>query len=106
MRREPCRTVLLAAVLTLGACGQQAQTSSAPPTADVASTTATADGKAGRIVIPARFDEAGQFSDGLAAVRIGAKFGYIDKQGTIVIQPQFDFANPFAEGVAAAAIGA
>jgi len=41
----------------------------------------------------------------MAAVRIGAKFGYIDKDGKVAIMPQFDFAGSFSEGLAAVGIG-
>jgi hypothetical protein len=40
-----------------------------------------------------QFDEATDFTEGLAAVRLGdyttGKCGYIDKQGKFVITPQF-----------------
>jgi len=40
------------------------------------------------------------FSEGLAVVPVGDKWGYIDKTGRIVIKPQFDAAHPFTEGLA------
>lgn len=40
------------------------------------------------------------FSEGLAGVRVGNKYGYIDKTGKYVINPQFDQAFPFNEGLA------
>ena len=43
---------------------------------------------------------AGDFSEGLAVVRIGEKYGYVDKTGTVVIEPRFDEANGFSEGLA------
>ncbi len=55
----------------------------------------------GKIVIPPGFDEAGPFSEGLAAVKVGDKFGYVDKTGTMKIAPAFDTAEPFKEGLAA-----
>lgn len=45
--------------------------------------------------------EARDFCEGLAAVKIGQKWGYIDRQGKIVIQPKFMGAQDFAEGLAA-----
>lgn len=57
--------------------------------------------KTGRIVIKPQFDEAKDFSEGLAVVRIGHKYGYIDKTGRMVITPQFDEAREFSEGLAA-----
>ena len=44
----------------------------------------------GKLVILAQFDEAHSFSQGLAAVKVGSKWGFIDKSGKFVIQPQFD----------------
>lgn len=43
---------------------------------------------------------AGQFSEGLAEVRINGKSGFIDKTGQIVIQPKYYSAKPFSEGLA------
>jgi hypothetical protein len=37
---------------------------------------------------------------GFYKVRIGGKFGYIDKQGKLVIQPAFDDARKFRDGLA------
>lgn len=55
----------------------------------------------GKMVIPPDFDEAGPFSQGLAAVKVGDKFGYVDKTGKMKIAPQFEKAEPFKEGLAA-----
>lgn len=33
-------------------------------------------------------------------MKVGEKYGYIDKTGTIVIDTQFDTADPFSEGLA------
>jgi uncharacterized lipoprotein YddW (UPF0748 family) len=52
------------------------------------------------MAIPPQFDQADSFSEGLARVRIGDKWGYIDQTGQFVISPQFDEANSFSEGVA------
>ena len=43
--------------------------------------------KAGKMVIPAQFDAAAGFWEGLALVRVGKKFGYIDKSGKYVWAP-------------------
>ena len=45
--------------------------------------------------------KAKNFSEGLAAVKIGKKWGYIDQQGKLVINPQFIRAENFSEGLAA-----
>ncbi len=54
----------------------------------------------GEIVIPAKFDFAQYFTEGLSAVRQKDKWGYIDKAGNIVISPKFDYALPFHHGYA------
>ena len=54
----------------------------------------------GRIVIEPRFFAAGQFSEGLAAVRLKGTYGYIDPKGSFVIPPRFDIGLPFQNGVA------
>jgi hypothetical protein len=43
----------------------------------------------GEIAIPATFEQAGPFSEGLAAVKLGGKIGFIDATGKMVIAPQF-----------------
>jgi hypothetical protein len=47
-----------------------------------------------RFAIKPQYDEARQFSDGFAAVRIGdadnGKWGFVDKRGKMVLGPQFD----------------
>jgi hypothetical protein len=51
--------------------------------------------------IPAQFDNAYDFFDGLAAVRMNNKWGYIDKTGNPVIPLQFNSASSFENGLAA-----
>ncbi|MEA5621812.1 WG repeat-containing protein [Nostoc sp. UHCC 0251] len=45
-------------------------------------------------------DNKHDFSEGLAAVYMNGKWGYIDRQGNPVIQPQFSQANNFSERLA------
>lgn len=54
----------------------------------------------GRVVIPPQFRSAGDFSEGLASVRLSGTYGYIDATGTFIIPPQFDYATPFSGGLA------
>ncbi len=69
--------------------------------------------RTGRTVITLQknvyFDCAGNFSDGLAAVRMGdrqtGKWGYVDKSGKMVVTPQFDAASAFNMERAAVRIG-
>jgi hypothetical protein len=56
-------------------------------------------------MIEPRFEHAMRFSEGLAAVVVHGKFGYIDGSGTFVIMPVFDFAGEFREGHAEILIG-
>lgn len=53
-----------------------------------------------RYVIAPRFDVAEDFSEDLAAVRIGTHWGYINRSGKVVIPPAFDQAGKFTEGLA------
>jgi hypothetical protein len=58
---------------------------------------------AGKFVIASRFDDARDFSEGRAAVKIGKQWGYIDKTGHVVIRPRFSEALKFHDGLAAVA---
>lgn len=57
-------------------------------------------GKDGQLVIPAQFDSARGFSDGLAVAEIEERYGYIDRTGKFVIQPKFPKAWDFSDGFA------
>lgn len=68
----------------------------------------------GEVRIPAQFEAATDFREGLAAVGLGGTrdefgnakgqvWGYIDARGKIVINPQFVRADDYAEGLAAVA---
>ena len=46
------------------------------------------------------FEHATDFSEGLAAVQIGEKNGYIDARGKPAIPPAFDETGPFVDGLA------
>jgi len=75
----------------------------------------------GKWAIRPSFDQAESFSEGLAAVRVGAtwrphpesgcfflfggKWGFINKAGALVIRPGFDEVRSFSEGLAAVRIG-
>ncbi|MCL1835509.1 MAG: WG repeat-containing protein, partial [Oscillospiraceae bacterium] len=45
-------------------------------------------------------DMAYPFTEGLARIEVGGKFGFIDKSGEIIAQPAYDSAEPFTEGLA------
>lgn len=59
----------------------------------------------GKIVIPASFDEAYAFEEGLAQVKLDKKFGYVDTSGHYVVHPQFSSVGDFREGLAAVKAG-
>ncbi len=54
----------------------------------------------GNIVIPAKYDDALDFSDGLALVKFKGKCGFIDKTDKLVIPAKYDSAWPFSDGLA------
>jgi len=54
----------------------------------------------GRVISDGRYDDARNFSEGLAPVQIQNLWGFIDKMGTIVISPKFESADPFSDGLA------
>ncbi|MGI8980570.1 MAG: WG repeat-containing protein [Pirellulaceae bacterium] len=56
--------------------------------------------RTGQLAIPANFDGADQFSEGLAAVVKDGKYGYIDTRGKMVIASQYRLAEPFQDGIA------
>jgi len=61
--------------------------------------------KTGKMAIEPQFNEAWDFQEGLARIRMGddyanSKYGYIDKTGKTVIEPQFNEAGDFQEGLA------
>lgn len=57
--------------------------------------------KSGRPISDLRFDDAMDFSEGMAPVRIGRLWGYVNRSGQISISPMFESAEPFSEGLAA-----
>jgi WD40 repeat protein len=59
----------------------------------------------GKTVIEPKFDSAGEFSEGLAAVEIDGKWGFVDQNGKSVIEPRYSRACEFSEGFARIQIG-
>jgi hypothetical protein len=53
----------------------------------------------GKTVIKCQFDDAGEFSEGLAKIRKDTLFGFIDTTGKIIIEPQFYQAAYFSDGL-------
>jgi WG containing repeat len=54
----------------------------------------------GRPISEQRFDDAKDFSEELAPVKIDGKWGFVDKTGALVVKPQFDTAESFSDGLA------
>lgn len=54
----------------------------------------------GREVIPAKFDNVIEFSEGLAGVLTNNKCGFIDRYGTIVIPAKYENVKNFVDGLA------
>jgi hypothetical protein len=59
----------------------------------------------GALAIDYTFDQAYDFSEGLATVKLGDAFAFINRNGTKVIQPNFEDARSFSEGLAAVKAG-
>ncbi|HEX5706676.1 MAG TPA: WG repeat-containing protein, partial [Pyrinomonadaceae bacterium] len=57
--------------------------------------------RTGRTVIPAVYDDARDFSEGLALVSRDGRYGFIDKTGKVVIPLQYFYGSSFSEGLAA-----
>lgn len=55
----------------------------------------------GMLVIPCRYDLAGQFSEGYAAVMSGNKWGFIDYSGDTLVSYKYDEVKDFVNGYAA-----
>lgn len=56
------------------------------------------------IFVPFKFDEADDFSEGMARVKLESKWGYINGM-EYVINPQYEDALPFSDGLAAVKTG-
>jgi hypothetical protein len=54
----------------------------------------------GSTVLPAQFEHAGEFHDGLAVVKKDGAYGFIDRSGTLVISAQYKEVSEFADGLA------
>ncbi len=56
---------------------------------------------AGEWVLEPQFEDALDFSEGLAVIRQEGQYGYINESGEFAIEPQFEAAQSFSEGLAA-----
>ena len=63
------------------------------------------DTTTGEIVVPCIYDFVQDFIEGFAGVKLGGKYGFIDKTGKVVIPIIYDRILYFSEGLAAVGIG-
>ena len=54
----------------------------------------------GKVIVPCKYEEANDFSDGMALVKTEKGFGFIDKTGKEAIPCKYDYARDFHEGLA------
>ena len=47
-----------------------------------------------------QYDWVGRFSEGLAAVQLKRKWGFVDRQGNVVIPIEYDSVEPWDDGLA------
>lgn len=100
MNRKITCIVYFTAIVLLSACSNGEEDKALYPKQD------NKTGKWGYVddnekeIVPFRYDEAQEFSDGMAKVSIDGKNGFINKKGKMVIKPQSWGAGNFHEGMA------
>lgn len=57
------------------------------------------------VVIRVMYDDARDFSEGLAAVSVDSEWGFVDKTGNMVIAPQYEYVGDFKNGDAYVSMG-
>ncbi len=61
--------------------------------------------RSGRDVFASRWDELKCYSEGLAAIRAGDRWGFVDVEGKAVVEPAFAAVSDFSEGLAGFEVG-
>ncbi|PZP50292.1 MAG: hypothetical protein DI598_05880 [Pseudopedobacter saltans] len=59
----------------------------------------------GKLVIEYKYDYAGDFSEGLAHVRLNKKSGFIDEKDNVIVPFNYEWADAFSEGLAPVKLG-
>jgi hypothetical protein len=92
------KSIFLASILFLSADLSYSQNSQAMARVKIKNKYGYVDRK-GTLVIPAQFEEAEDFREGIALVKFNDKHEYIDRTGTVVTTVAYG--KPFSEGLAA-----
>ena len=53
----------------------------------------------GKVVVPALYDDANPFTDGLGSVRVNDSWGFVDHSNKMVISPQYSQVGTFIDGI-------
>lgn len=56
--------------------------------------------KGGKTVIEATYDNVSPFRNGVARVKVGDKYGYINESGKTIVEPTYSAAGRFGDGLA------
>jgi len=59
----------------------------------------------GEVVIPLKYDEAGEFHKGLVKVELNNKWGYLNTLGEVVIAARYDMVWGFDRGYSSVSLG-
>ncbi len=87
-------TIFLCLLLAASAAGQELK-----PKQDTSGKWGYVDAQ-GNTVIPYQYDDAGNFRENVAWVKLNFEYGYINQQGKMVIPCRYDYAQDFMEGLA------
>jgi hypothetical protein len=55
----------------------------------------------GKEIIPPKYDYSKDFTEGIAAVRLNGKWGFVDQTGKEIIPPKYEDTNNYSEGLVA-----
>ena len=103
--KKNLRLIAFLFVIINGGCRQEQGTQSEEEAAYLADYEAPSDywgfmDRNGNLAIEARYDDAGSFAEGLAAINKNGKWGYINREGKTIIEPVYKSAWAFHEGFA------